>query len=270
MIPAMRASAFLSSALFTVCVQATQVEIAYTGDYFHNTQGGIRTGDTYLDLLELNLSQTFELTNDWALHADIGALYTNGNGLSENIVGDIQVASNLEGGGQFAKLATATLELVSTNGSVKLGLYDINSEFDVLESAELFINSAHGIGSEIALTGENGPSIYPFYSLDNFSTPGIAATSVQITTRPDSDFSFSGLNIISGTNGTITFRLYAWNATNTNGWFVIVGKSAWSDHGIANPGVRIWGNITPTAPNSIESNIITSSFDEPDNIDYTL
>nr|WP_283645614.1 hypothetical protein [Alteromonas macleodii] len=41
----------------------------------------------------------------------------------------------------------------------------LNAEFDVLENANAFVNSAYGIGSDIALTGQNGPSIYPFYSL---------------------------------------------------------------------------------------------------------
>ncbi|MDM7859246.1 carbohydrate porin [Alteromonas sp. ASW11-36] len=160
----MRSLLVASSVLLCVGAQATQVELAYTGDYFHNTQGGIRTGDTYLDLFEININHSFELNDDWILNADMSGFYTNGKGLSEAIVGDIQVVSNLEGGGHFTKLATATLELAGIQGSLKLGLYDINSEFDVLDSAGLFINSAHGIGSELALTGENGPSIYPFYS----------------------------------------------------------------------------------------------------------
>ena len=134
------------------------------------------------------------------------------------------------------------------------------------------INSVEVTGFDIrSRRDSNGPTNWQvFYSLDNFTTAGIAATSVQISNRPAGDKSFTGLSIVSGTNGTITFRLYAWNALTTNGWFSISNKAAWSDFGIANPGLRIWGNITATTPNSTESNIVTSLFDEPDNIDYLV
>jgi porin len=49
-------------------------------------------------------------------------------------------------------------------GSVRVGLYDLNSEFDTAESRGL-INSAYGIGQELAQTGHNGPSIYPVTAL---------------------------------------------------------------------------------------------------------
>ncbi|MEQ9007836.1 MAG: carbohydrate porin, partial [Ekhidna sp.] len=51
------------------------------------------------------------------------------------------------------------------------GLYDLNSEFDVLRPGTLFINSSFGIGAEYAQSGVNGPSIFPISSLGvRFST----------------------------------------------------------------------------------------------------
>lgn len=44
---------------------------------------------------------------------------------------------------------------------MKAGIVDLNSEFDPQETAALFMNSAHGIGSEFSHTGLGGPSIYP-------------------------------------------------------------------------------------------------------------
>jgi porin len=49
--------------------------------------------------------------------------------------------------------------------SLLFGLYDLNSEFDVIESAALFINSTFGVGAELAGSGVSGPSIFPFTSL---------------------------------------------------------------------------------------------------------
>jgi len=116
----------------------------------------------------------------------------------------------------------------------------------------------------------NGPASWQvFYSLDGFATAGIAATPVQTSTTTGTNFNFNGLSIISGTAGTITFRLYAWNSVTNAGMLRIVGRTAWSDFGIANPGLRFIGTITTTATNDIESNIVATSFDPSDNIDYT-
>ena len=49
--------------------------------------------------------------------------------------------------------------------SLRAGLYDLNSEFDALDAAGLFINPAHGIGTDFSQSGLNGPSIFPVTSL---------------------------------------------------------------------------------------------------------
>ncbi|HVK79013.1 MAG TPA: carbohydrate porin [Verrucomicrobiae bacterium] len=49
--------------------------------------------------------------------------------------------------------------------SLRAGLYDLNSEFYATESAGLFLNPAFGIGTELAATGANGPSIFPSTAL---------------------------------------------------------------------------------------------------------
>jgi porin len=53
---------------------------------------------------------------------------------------------------------------MADNWSVKAGLYDLNSEFDVNETGALFLNSSHGIGVDLGQTGRNGPGIYPVSS----------------------------------------------------------------------------------------------------------
>src|SRR3546814_19744526 len=49
--------------------------------------------------------------------------------------------------------------------SVRIGLYDLNSEFDALDTAGFFVSSPHGIGPDFAQSGRNGPSIFPAPSL---------------------------------------------------------------------------------------------------------
>ncbi|WP_299273644.1 T9SS type A sorting domain-containing protein [uncultured Psychroserpens sp.] len=116
----------------------------------------------------------------------------------------------------------------------------------------------------------NGPTNWQlFYSLDNFATAGVAVnTAVAIPENTNVVTNITGLNIDSGTGGTITFRLYAWGAATNGGWLRVRGQASWSDFGIALPGLRLRGDITTTATNDIESNIIASTFDPSDNIDY--
>lgn len=90
-------------------------------------------------------------------------------------MGDIQTADNLE--------AVPTMRLFEAwiarqwgeeNRSIALraGLIDLNSQFDSIDSASLFINSSHGIGPDLSRSGRNGPSIYPV------SSPGATVTIV--------------------------------------------------------------------------------------------
>jgi porin len=44
-------------------------------------------------------------------------------------------------------------------------MYDLNSEFDAMDAAGVFLNSSQGIGAEYAQSGRNGPSIFPVTSL---------------------------------------------------------------------------------------------------------
>lgn len=117
----------------------------------------------------------------------------------------------------------------------------------------------------------NGPTNWQlFYSLDDFATAGIAVnTPVAIPENTNVVTNITGLNIDSGTAGTITFRLYAWGAATNGGWLRVRRQASWSDFGIALPGLRLRGVITTTASNSVESNIIATGFDPSDNIDYT-
>ncbi|WP_178983460.1 T9SS type A sorting domain-containing protein [Winogradskyella helgolandensis] len=115
----------------------------------------------------------------------------------------------------------------------------------------------------------NGPQSFQiYYSLDNFTTVGVPIDIEQSSPTTASDFNFTGLSINSATGGTITFRLYAWNAANANSWFRIPAKTAWSDFGVTSPGLRLIGNITSTAVNSTESVIDGSTFATTENINY--
>ena len=152
----------------TEAVPAVDLSAAYTFDVWHVARGGVRRGWRYLDNLDLTARVSLERAIGWqgaTLFAY--ALYNNGRGLSEDLVGDAQGVSNIETPVAAVRLYEAWLEqrLVRDRASVKVGLYDLNSEFDTNDTGSLFLNSSHGIGADFSQSGRNGPSIFPVTAL---------------------------------------------------------------------------------------------------------
>ncbi|WP_395394059.1 carbohydrate porin [Novosphingobium sp. BL-8A] len=139
--------------------------LAYTADIWHNS-GGAKPGWRYLDNLDVIVGADLDAAVGWhGARLFAYGLYNNGHSLSD-LTGDAQAASNIETGVEAFRLYEAWIEQdFGAGASVKLGLYDLNSEFDALYASALFISSAHGIGTDISQSGRNGPSIFPVTSL---------------------------------------------------------------------------------------------------------
>lgn len=142
------------------------LETTYTGEVMSNADGGLRRGTRYLDNLDIVLEADLEALTGWrGAELHVYGLYNNGKSIS-NLVGDAQAVSNIETGKRKLRLYEAWIDQkFGEHVSLKAGRYDLNSEFDSLETAGLFVGSAHGIGTDIAQTGLNGPSIFPETSL---------------------------------------------------------------------------------------------------------
>lgn len=139
-----------------------QFNIDYTGEVWANINGGQKRGSAYLDNLDMTLgvdtASLFGLKNS---NGYVHLLYNNSAGLSAELVGDHQVVSNIDSIHVIRLYELWYEQGFGDNQSVKVGLYDLNSEFDAIDAAALFINSSHGIGAEYAQSGQNGPSIFP-------------------------------------------------------------------------------------------------------------
>ncbi len=134
-------------------------------DINHNIRGGLSQETALL----YNLDITAELNSEFFGWKE-GTFFIYGlvNNAKEfkPLVGDFQGTSNIDNGEVF-RLYEFWYEHRFSNAkaSLKIGLFDLNSEFDAIEPAGLFLNSSHGIGPEISQTGLNGPSIFPSTSL---------------------------------------------------------------------------------------------------------
>jgi porin len=141
--------------------------ITYTADGWSSLSGGMARGERYLDNLDLTLNLDLErLIGANGTTVFVYGLYNNGTNFTGSLTGDAQTISNIETGTQAFRLFEAWVQKdFGEKLSLRAGLYNLNSEFDVLDSATLFMGSAHGIGSDFAQSGLNGPSIFPSTAL---------------------------------------------------------------------------------------------------------
>jgi porin len=141
---------------------------------------GRAEGTRYLDNLDLGLTLDLEpLGWEGATFAASG-LYNNRSQLTEALVGDFQTISNIDNDGS-PRLYELWLEQRLGQGlRAKLGVIDLNSEFDVNELGGLFINSSHGIAPDFSQIGANGPSIFPAPGLGAMAEAEIRAWRVRI------------------------------------------------------------------------------------------
>lgn len=128
--------------------------------------GGRRRGARYLDNLDIVFEADLERLAGWdGAQLHVYGLYNNGRSISD-LAGDSQAVSNIETGVRALRLYEAWIDQkIGDGASVKVGLYDLNSEFDALDASGLFVSSPNGIGTDFAQSGQNGPSIFPSTSL---------------------------------------------------------------------------------------------------------
>jgi porin len=143
-----------------------QLNVVYTAEVSGNAVGGLQRGVVHLGNLDVQLTLGLEPMLGWSgATVFLYALGDYGHSPS-GLVGDAQVVSNIDSG-TLARLYEAWFEQALGQGAVslRLGLYDLNSEFDTTNTAQLFFNSSHGIGMDFSQSGRAGPSIFPIASL---------------------------------------------------------------------------------------------------------
>lgn len=125
----------------------------------------------------------------WSVHAQL--IRFDGQSLSKRL-GDIQTADNIE-----AVPLTRLFEgYIARNWgdenrsvAVRIGLIDLNSQFDSTDPASLMLNSSHGIAPDLSRSGRNGPSIYPVTAL---------GSTVTWVTSPNWTFRFGLFDGVAG------------------------------------------------------------------------
>lgn len=138
------------------------LDLSYTGDFIANTRGGVARKNAYLGTLDATLAWDMATL----LERDLGVLFVyalwNHGGSPSAFVGDVQATDNIEAP-DSVRLFEAWWQhtLMDDRASLLVGLYDVNSEFYAIDSAEIFLNGSFGMGGELGNTGRSGPSTFP-------------------------------------------------------------------------------------------------------------
>lgn len=204
--------------------------ITYKGDITSVVSGGTSESGRYLDNLEITGEVSLEKMFGWTGATLFGHLLSNSGAAPNDVAGTLQGIDNIEVSRPRAKLYQLWLEQEFADGraSVLGGLYDLNSEFYQTESAGLLLAPAFGIGSELAATGPNGPSIFPSTALalrarwdvtDGQRIQGaILNANAGVLGDPDGvDLSFDNGALLIGEwvqSGDVQMRVGAWSYTD--------------------------------------------------------
>lgn len=201
------------------------------GDLFANLGGGIELETAFLDNWELALSMDMEPLLGWKGGYINGSLLQNNGQLLTTSVGDLQTTNNIEAV-QTIRIYELWIEqvLFKNKLSILSGVYDINSEFDYIDSATLFINSSQGMGAALAASGLVGPPTFP--------ATGLAAR-VKIKPTPQLYVQAAATDAVPGVYHV------DWQLNNEKGFFYIaeIGLLHWDQDRRASGQERIHVHI---------------------------
>lgn len=140
-----------------------EIGLANHGDLMRVAAGGSERRTAYADLVEPSLAVDLEKLMGWrGANFYLHGIGTYGRDPGE-ASGSVAAPSNLAASVDTFKLFEAWIEqrLFDDRLSLLAGLYAADSEFDVKESAGVFMNGAFGTGLELSESGLNGPCIFP-------------------------------------------------------------------------------------------------------------
>lgn len=135
--------------------KAVTVTPTYFGEVFTNARGGKTTKDAtqYQGLLDLEIGLDLERAGT-GLPGSLFLLAqnTHGRGLTQDFVGDTQVISNIDSFDNIMQVGEYWWESrwLDDDVTVRLGKQDINTEFQRIDGAELFIQSTFGLSPSTA------------------------------------------------------------------------------------------------------------------------
>ncbi|MDR0940646.1 MAG: carbohydrate porin [Bacteroidales bacterium] len=120
-------------------------EASYVGDAYGNAAGGLKTGGGYMGMGNMKIGFDTEKARWWKGGSFfINGASIHGKSLSEEFLGDLQIASNIDAG-THTYLHELWFKQSFKKFSFTVGLQDLNAEFLTSDNAGEFINSSFGV-----------------------------------------------------------------------------------------------------------------------------
>ena len=145
--------------------KGAELELLYTADYLRNNTGGLKRGGGYMGHVDLILQVDGEKLLGWQGGSAYLQLISNsGQRVNLNYVGSLMGVDNIEAPVNRSGIFQAWLQqsFLDDKGSLRLGLYPIDSEFYITDSSGVFLHPSFGMSAEAGDFGTlAGPSIYP-------------------------------------------------------------------------------------------------------------
>lgn len=137
------------------------VDASYRWDMLRVASGGIRRGGRPVSHFDVKVKGDLEKVAGWeGATAYVNLIYDGGGKTNRDFLGSQLGITNTEVAVSTSRFFHAWIEKAFADGQWSLlgGLYPIDSEFQVLESAGLFVQPPYGPTPELSLT--RGPSIF--------------------------------------------------------------------------------------------------------------
>lgn len=136
-------------------------EGTYKADHLRVVDGGLRRGGATMGHLDLKFTADLDNSLGWSgTTAFVNFLHDHGDKINADHVGSLLGVSNIEVPVDTHRFFQVWLQKNWNDDRFSLlaGLYPIDSEFQVIESAALFLQPPYGPTAEVSLT--RGPSIF--------------------------------------------------------------------------------------------------------------
>jgi porin len=152
----------------TLYKAGVDIGLTHKSDVISNVSGGLKRGAAWEGHSEIRANFDLEKLLGWDstsayvhFHSDLGSKFNT------HYVGSVVGIDNIEVATNTAQFEHAWLQknFFADKLSVLFGLYAIDSEFYATESSGLFFQPPYGMANELALTGVNGPPIFPIGAL---------------------------------------------------------------------------------------------------------
>jgi porin len=138
------------------------VEAEYTGEFVAVNQGDAKDQSFYLDNANISVNWDLEKAFGWSGSSFYMNVLSNSGERPNDAVGTLDGVSNIEvADGRWKIFEFAFEQKLGDKASVSFGYIDLNGHFYATESSGLLMGPPYGIGTELAVTGSNGPSIFP-------------------------------------------------------------------------------------------------------------